>query len=170
MILPLLVVVGNVIASAVVPPLHTQNELILDSHSEPVQLSCVNWYGAHMEEYIVNGLDAQPMDSISNTITDMGFNCVRLMFSTELYFKNPLITNTSILAANEDLVGMKAMDIFDRTVQSLTDRGLMIVLNNHIGRAMWCCSEDDGEGLWYTDTYPESMFFEVYVEILNIDM
>eukprot|EP00933_Yihiella_yeosuensis_P053525 TRINITY_DN51778_c0_g1_i1.p1 TRINITY_DN51778_c0_g1~~TRINITY_DN51778_c0_g1_i1.p1 ORF type:complete len:363 (-),score=36.26 TRINITY_DN51778_c0_g1_i1:42-1034(-) len=31
----------------------------------------------------------------------------------------------------------------------------MVVLNNHQGRAMWCCSEDDGEGLWYSKDYPE---------------
>ena len=26
--------------------------------------------------------------------------------------------------------------------------------------AGWCCSLDDGNGLWYTEKYPEDMFFE----------
>ena len=26
--------------------------------------------------------------------------------------------------------------------------------------AGWCCSLEDGNGLWYTDKYPEVMFFE----------
>ena len=24
---------------------------------------------------------------------------------------------------------------------------------------MWCCSYEDGEGLWYTDKYPAEAFF-----------
>ena len=27
---------------------------------------------------------------------------------------------------------------------------------------MWCCSEDDGEGLWYTETYPEELFYDMW--------
>ena len=29
-----------------------------------------------------------------------------------------------------------------------------------VSSAGWCCSIDDGEGLWYTDEYPEEVFFE----------
>ena len=25
---------------------------------------------------------------------------------------------------------------------------------------MWCCSLTDGEGLWYTNLYPEDFFFD----------
>ena len=31
--------------------------------------------------------------------------------------------------------------------------------------AGWCCSVDDGEGLWYTDKYPEDMFFDHWAEM-----
>ena len=26
--------------------------------------------------------------------------------------------------------------------------------------AGWCCSFEDGDGFWYTDVYPEEVFFE----------
>ena len=29
-----------------------------------------------------------------------------------------------------------------------------------MSEAGWCCALDDGNGLWYTDKYPEEMFFE----------
>ena len=29
-----------------------------------------------------------------------------------------------------------------------------------MSEAGWCCSLEDGNGLWYTDKYPEEMFFE----------
>ena len=45
------------------------------------------------------------------------------------------------------------MEIFDETVDALTKAGVMVILNNHISDAMWCCSEDDGNGLWHNENY-----------------
>ena len=53
------------------------------------------------------------------------------------------------------------MDVFDATVSGLTDEGLIVLLNNHNSKAGWCCSEQDGDGLWYTHKYPEEMWIEV---------
>jgi endoglucanase len=105
------------------------------------------------------------MDAVSSSIFKMGFNCVRLDFSTEMFFSNPKVTNSSVLAANKELIGKSALEIFDLTVTSLTKHGVMVILNNHIGKAMWCCSESDGEGLWYTKAYPEEMFFNMWEEL-----
>lgn len=140
-------------------PLSTSGRYIVDKNGNRVRLACVNWYGAHMEEFVVNGLDVQTIDSISQSIADMGFNCVRLVFSLQLFFDNPNITNSSVIEANPNLLGMPAMDIFDLVITSLTDKNIMVILNNHIGKAMWCCSETDGEGLWYNDIYSENQFF-----------
>ena len=49
----------------------------VDSEGERLKLACVNWYGAHMEGHVVNGLDRQSIESIANTIVRLGFNCVR---------------------------------------------------------------------------------------------
>jgi endoglucanase len=32
----------------------------------------------------------------------------------------------------------------------------MVILDNHVSRADWCCSETDGNGLWYNEDYPEA--------------
>ena len=29
-----------------------------------------------------------------------------------------------------------------------------------MSEAGWCCSYEDGSGLWYTEGYPEGVFFE----------
>ena len=42
-----------------------------------VKLACVNWYGAHMEGHVVNGLDKRSIEGIATTIASLGFNCVR---------------------------------------------------------------------------------------------
>merc|ERR1711874_779137 len=50
----------------------------VDSDGKRVKLVCVNWYGAHMEDMVVNGLDRQPIQFIADKIAELGFNCVRL--------------------------------------------------------------------------------------------
>jgi hypothetical protein len=44
------------------------------------------------------------------------------------------------LKANPELIGKTGMEIFDITVQTLTEVGLMVILNNHTSTSQWCCS------------------------------
>ena len=44
---------------------------------------------------------------------------------------------------------MKALDIYDKTVESLNKQGIAVILNNHMLDAKWCCGDDDGYGLWF---------------------
>jgi len=60
---------------------------------------------------------------------------------------------------------MKAMEVFDKTIESLTKHGVMVVLNNHIGDAMWCCSTTDENGLWYNPRYSEQMWIDALVSL-----
>jgi hypothetical protein len=46
-------------------PLETQGSKIVDKNGDEVRLACVNWYGAHMEQYVVNGLDLLNIDDIA---------------------------------------------------------------------------------------------------------
>lgn len=51
-------------------PLATSGSRIVDKNGDTVRLACVNWYGAHMERFVVNGLDLQPLDTLSQMIAD----------------------------------------------------------------------------------------------------
>jgi endoglucanase len=58
MILPTLLcslLINFVTATTPALPLHTQSRWIIDNNGTRVKLACVNWYGAHMENYVVNG-------------------------------------------------------------------------------------------------------------------
>ena len=133
--------------------------VVIDSADQRVKLACVNWYGAHMEGFVVNGLDVRPVADIAQTIASLGFNCIRLPFSLEQFYDNPIV-EASRLSANPSLVGLSSLEVFDATVSALTDAGLMVILNNHNSKAGWCCSEQDGDGLWYTNQYSEQMWLE----------
>jgi endoglucanase len=145
-------------------PLKTHGTKIRDADGEDVTLSCANWYGAQLETYVPEGLDKAPIDFISKTIATLGFNCVRLPFSLELYLENPTVTEETV-AANENLVGWSGMLVFDKVIENLTDNGLMVILNNHMSDAGKCCSTNDGNGMWYNDNYPEDKFFETWREM-----
>jgi len=64
-------------------PLTTLGSKIINNRSDPVKLACVNWYGAHMGRYVVDGLDEANIDTIAEEIANQGFNCVRLVYSLE---------------------------------------------------------------------------------------
>ena len=96
---------------------------------------------------MINGLDEIDLDVLSHNISSMGFNCVRLPYSIELYKEDPVVENSSV-SANPHLFGLTGMEIFDKTVESLTNAGLMVILDNHVSDAIWCCSRKDGNGMW----------------------
>jgi endoglucanase len=57
------------------------------------------------------------------------------------------------------------MQVFDKTVEALTRAGVMVILNNHISDAMWCCNLDDGNGLWYNPRYSTKDFYDTLVKM-----
>jgi len=135
-------------------PLRTKGRYIVGHRGERVKWACVNWYGAYSTTHAVGGLENNTMRNISHRISELGFNCVRMMYSTEGYVNNPLVDNATV-AANPDLMGMRFLEIFDRTIESLTDEGLMVIVNNHNSKSGWCCHYSQDEGLWYVPEYSE---------------
>jgi len=157
-------VLAVLVGATVHPPLRANGNTILDSKGSLARLACVNWYGAHMERHVVNGLDKRPVTDIVATIASMGFNCVRLVFSNEMYAKNPTL-EASAVSANSELSGAHALTAFDAVVEALTSNGVMVILNNHNSDAGWCCSTDDGNGLWHTKTYPTNVWQQMWVDL-----
>ena len=119
-----------------------------DDPTGRVQLACVNWYGIDQRDMVVGGLEYQPLDTIAALVVAMGFNCVRLPFSLEAVLSNPVVP-AHALTANPAFIGGRALDLMDAAVASLAREGLYVVLDNHVGRADWCCDARDGDGLWY---------------------
>mmetsp|Transcript_73718 Transcript_73718/g.172992 ORF Transcript_73718/g.172992 Transcript_73718/m.172992 type:complete len:588 (+) Transcript_73718:98-1861(+) len=141
-------------------PLRTKGRFVVGQSGRRVMLACVNWYGASQRQMVNNGLDDQPASLLATRIASFGFNCVRLPFSLEMVLRNVSVPSLKALAGNPDWTGLSPMQVFDKTVSALTDIGLLVVLNNHVSSAGWCCSGTDGEGLWYTTRYSEKDWLE----------
>ena len=144
-------------ASAAAPafPLHTSGQYIVDSNGVRVHLNAFNWYGSEGEDFVVEGLQAQPLTSIVATIKGLGFNAVRLLWSNQMVESNPVVGNYA-LTANTSLEGQHALTIFDTVVNALTSAGIMVILDNHVSNAGWCCSTTDNNELWYNSQYPQA--------------
>lgn len=131
-------------------PLSTKGRDIVDSENRRFKLSSVNWYGGSDELFVPGGLDVQHRNVIAQTIRQLGFNSVRLPYSDEMVMSNPPIL-PHLLLANPDLMGLRALDVFEAVVTALTEAGIAVIVNNHITTARWCCDADPCDASWRND-------------------
>lgn len=131
-------------------PLRTRGRDIVDAEGRRFKLASVNWYGASDERFVVGGLNVQHRDEIAQTIRRLGFNSVRLPYADELVTANPIVDD-EMLTANPDLAGRRALDIFAEVTRSLTAAGIVVIVNNHITSATWCCGADPCDAGWAND-------------------
>jgi endoglucanase len=135
-------------------PLHTTGRFIVDKLNRRFKLNSVNWYGAESTDFVVGGLQLEPLAAIAHRIRCMGFNSVRLPWSNQMVESNPVVGSYA-LTANPQFMGLHAMQIFDAVVRALNAEGILVILDNHNSNAEWCCG-NDGNTLWYNSDYPES--------------
>lgn len=139
----------------VTPPLHTDGYRIVDAHGHTIRLASASWYGFDQKEYVAGGLDHAPLATIAAQIRRIGLNSIRLPWANETLERNPVVPDYAV-AANPEFKGRHAMQIMDAVVDALAKARIMVVLDNHMSSADWCCDETDGNGLWYNSEYPES--------------
>ncbi|OWM76142.1 hypothetical protein CDL15_Pgr009788 [Punica granatum] len=147
-------------------PLFTDSRWIVNGDGQRVKLACVNW-AAHLEPVVAEGLSKQPVDSISARIASLGFNCVRLTWPLFLITNDSLGSTTvrqsfqhlglddaigGIQEYNPSFLSMTLLDAFQAVVSSLARKDLMVILDNHISKPGWCCSDNDGNG-FFGDQY-----------------
>jgi hypothetical protein len=109
---------------------------------------------------VPGGLNKVGIDFIVRSIISLGFNCVRLPYSLEMYFNNPIVDEVYIEANLPLLFNKKALTIMDVIIDSLSEHNVMVILNNSMSDAGPCCSTKDKNGMWFNSNYPQSKFFE----------
>jgi endoglucanase len=147
-------------------PLRATSRWIVDAQGKRFKLASVNWYGAESPDFVVAGLQSQTAASIARQIRSMGFNSVRLPFSNQLVEEDPVV-DAKLLAAEPSLKGRHALEILDVVIEALAFEGLVVILDDHVSRADWCCSDTDGNGLWYADGYPEAAWLADWKTIVQ---
>jgi endoglucanase len=157
---------GSFAQQQVRPPLHTSGHQILDTAGHPVRLASVNWYGFDEKEHVAGGLDHAPLDAIITQIRALGVNSVRLPWANETLERNPPVADYAV-KANPRFRGKHALDVLDAVIAALARAHILVILDNHVSRADWCCNEKDGNGLWYTAEYPEEKWLADWQTIVR---
>ena len=121
-------------AASAAPELSTNGRWITlaNNRSRVVQLRCVNWYGLDQKDFAPGGLDLQPLGALAARVVALGFNCVRLPWSLQLFRDDPPVAR-DVLSANADLwprdaPAPRSTAVMDATVNALDDAGLMVCL------------------------------------------
>ena len=148
------------------PPLHTSGYQIRDARNQAVRLTSVNWYGFDQREFVAGGLDHAPLGKIIEQIQVIGVNSVRLPWANETFEKNPVVADYAV-KANPQFRGQHAMQVMDAVIAALAKAHIMVILDNHVSRADWCCKDDDGNGLWYNPEYPEEKWLADWQAIVR---
>ncbi|KAJ4710974.1 Cellulase (Glycosyl hydrolase family 5) [Melia azedarach] len=170
-ILPLLILFSPIIfvpqAKPVMAlPLSTNSRWVVDESGQRVKLACVNWV-SHLEAVVAEGLSKQPVDVISKKIAAMGFNCVRLTWPLFLATNDSLASLTvrqsfqklglleaiaGIQTNNPSIIDLPLIKAYQAVVTNLGDNNVMVILDNHVSKPGWCCSNFDGNG-FFGDQY-----------------
>ncbi|KAL1338031.1 hypothetical protein HN51_032720 [Arachis hypogaea] len=144
-------------------PLSTQNRWIIDeSTKQRSKLVCGNWAG-HLEPMLPEGLNKKPLKDLVSQLVNQRFNCVRLTYAIYMWtrYENNVVEDTlrdlrihkevvkGISKSNPSLLKMTHIQVFDTLVKELGDQNVMVLLDNHVSKAKWCCNDDDGNGFFY---------------------
>jgi endoglucanase len=135
-------------------PLHTSGRFVVEASGQRVKLAGVNWDGAEQFDRVPAGLQCRTADGIASEIAAAGYTVVRLPWATATWLgADPRVPPIAV-AADPSLRGLGAREVFDRVVDALGRYGLLVVLDNHVTRPGWCCSDSDGNGLWWSGFDP----------------
>jgi aryl-phospho-beta-D-glucosidase BglC (GH1 family) len=123
----------------------------------------LNWFGFETSSYAPHGLWARSWEEILDQIQVLGYNVIRLPFSNAML--SPGATATGIdYVKNPDLVNLTPRQVMDRIIAGAKARGIRIILNNHRSTAG---GGPESNGLWYTESFPESRWIEDWMMLAN---
>jgi aryl-phospho-beta-D-glucosidase BglC (GH1 family) len=139
----------------------TSGTQILTPSNQPFLISGVNWYGFETRDNVAHGMWTKDYKYILNEVKQYGFNTVRVPFSNAMWESNPT-PSSSKLSACPDCSGKKARDIMALIINYAGSIGLHVILDNHRSTAG---NSAEGNGLWYTSGYTESVWLNDWVNI-----
>ena len=124
---------------------------VLDGAGKAIQLRGVNWFGFETNNHVVHGLWARNWTEMITQMQAQGFNAVRLPFCpATLHGSAP--PSSIDYGRNADLQGLSAIQVMDKVVTELSNRGMYVLLDHHTPDCQ-TISE-----LWYTQSYSEQQW------------
>ena len=155
---------------------HTSGNKILDSNNQTVKIAGINWFGFETGNYVLHGLWSRDYRDVLNQIKGLGYNTIRLPYSTQLLDAGSVANSISNAPTPAWPQGMNLplmvngvangtplppIQIMDEIIRYGGSIGLRFILDRH--------RPDSGgqSPLWYTAQYSESRWISDWVMLAN---
>ncbi|MEI6699483.1 MAG: Calx-beta domain-containing protein [Mycobacteriaceae bacterium] len=143
--------------------LRTSGNQIIDSQGKTVQISGVNWFGMESTTQAPHGLWTRSYKEMINEMAGLGFNTIRLPYSSEL-LHTTAAPNGIDFSKNPDLQGLSGVQVMDAIIAYAGQQGMRVILDHHRSGAGAGTSDN---GLWYDSTYTEDAWVADWVTLAN---
>jgi len=134
--------------------LSTSGNQIIDDSGHSFQIEGVNWFGFESSTLAPHGLWTRGYKDMMNQMKDLGFNSIRLPFSSDTLHSNES-PNGIDFSKNPDLKGLTAIQIMDKIVNYADEIGLRIILDHHRSDSG---AGTSGNGLWYDAQHSQAQW------------
>lgn len=134
--------------------LSTSGNQIVDSTGHSVQIAGVNWFGFESSDMSPDGLWTRGYKDMMNQMVALGFNTIRLPFSSEMLHSTSAPSGIDF-SKNPDLKGLSALQIMDKIVGYADQVGLKIILDHHRSESG---AGTSANGLWYDNQYSDAQW------------
>jgi hypothetical protein len=134
--------------------LSTVGNQIVNSAGQPVEIAGVNWFGLESSNMSPDGLWARSYKDMMNQMVQLGFNTIRLPFSSEMLHSTAVASGINY-SLNPDLQGLTGLQVMDKIVQYADQIGVKIILDHHRSEAGAGTSDN---GLWYDAQYSQAQW------------
>ncbi|KAI1815110.1 glycoside hydrolase superfamily [Poronia punctata] len=156
-------------------PLVTSGRWITDVTGGKITYAGINWPGS-LETMIPEGLQYQSIETIVSKVKEEGMNVIRLTYATEMvdqYYEKGEEKDVTIQKAFIDALGEEdgravydmvvrnnpsfgpettRLQVYDAIAAECARQEIYLHLDNHVSKAIWCCTPLDGNS-WWGDTY-----------------
>ena len=123
---------------------------IVDANGTPVRIAGVNWFGFETSTFVPHGLWTRSYTSMLDQIKSLGFNAIRMPYSTQLF-------DPGTHAELDRLQSQPGSAGFERLADHGQDRRLRRFDRlAHHPRPASRCWRTQQSALWYPTQYPES--------------
>src|SRR5512147_2761681 len=153
---------------------HTSGGKILDANNQQVRIAGVNWFGFETGNYVLHGLWSRDYRDMLNQIKSLGYNTIRMPFSTQLLDSGSRANSISNAPTTAWPQGMNLplmvngqqngqplppLQIMDEIIRYGGSIGLRFILDRH--------RPDSGSQspLWYTSQYSEQRWINDWVTL-----
>eukprot|EP00850_Spirogloea_muscicola_P005437 SM000025S08332 [mRNA] locus=s25:131681:134698:+ [translate_table: standard] len=142
-----------------------KGNLLYDNTGATVYCSGITWNGFEWYNGAPNGLSVRNYYDHINQMSSLGFNLLRLPFSGSLFQPGGYTPMNINYGVNNDLQGLKSLDILDKVINAAGGAGMKVLLDfDRVGAGY----NSNRSGLWWEPKTPvpsEAAWVSIWVQL-----